>query len=54
MSGKGNSLSRNPNLCASCSSIQDGEGVAMEKDLSETTATNDEALEKTGGAPKAV
>jgi len=35
MPAKGNNLSRNPNICASCSSIVDGEGEAIKGKLSE-------------------
>ena len=34
----GNALSRNPNLCASCSSMADGMGNSDRSDLPEATA----------------
>src|SRR5208337_2995694 len=38
MSAKGNKLSRNPAICASCSSIIDGEGDEKERQLSNSSS----------------
>ena len=49
MSAEGNNLSRNPNVCASCSSIVDGEGEASKGNVSEIRAEGRAARVKKSG-----
>jgi hypothetical protein len=48
MAGAGNSLSRNPNICASCSSLSDGMDAASD---SEPVAHSPEASTRETTAP---
>ena len=50
MAAKGKDLSRNPNVCFSCSSVIDGEEQPVEYQLFQSSAGNSEAP----GKPKAV
>ena len=43
MAQVGNELSRNPNVCASCSSMADGMGEDREDNLNEESETNRQA-----------